>query len=261
MGQMIWLELSDFWWLPEHVTSTELLVGVGHHHPLTDDENPCSVEWFHSVGDGHELSRARRQYRLNFLKEWRSLCNNTNVYRTLELFTSDTGQSEILGPFLVDIDNSNWKDGYEENLRDALLVARRVVDFLSRHCKLRDRDLRVFFSGRKGFNIEVRPQALGIDGPVAQQKRLSAEKLQEIVNHFGTGSNTVSCKDTTIDQIYGNRFSNYKLKHPYIRLHGSWNKWVGENNIWKARSKIELTPEELATLTVDEICARAERLK
>jgi hypothetical protein len=261
MDQMTWHELSDFWWLPEHIASSELLVGVGHHHPLTDDENPCSVEWFHSVGEGDELSHACRQYPLNFLKKWQSLCNNTNVYRTLELFTSDTGQSEILGPFLVDIDNTNWNDVYEENLRDALLVTRRVMDFLSRHCKLRNQDRRLFFSGRKGFNIEVRPQALGIDGPVVQQIRLSAEKLQEIINHFGTGINIVSCEGTNIDRIYGDRYSNYKLKHPYIRLYGSWNKWGGENNIWKARSRIELSLEELMTLTVDEICARAERLK
>lgn len=175
-------ELSDFWWLPEHIASSKLLVGVGHHHPFTDDENPYSAEWFHSVGEGDELSHACRRYPPNFPKKWQSLCNNTDVYRTLELFTSDIGQSKILGPFLVDIDNANWNDGYEENVRDAFLVTRRVMDFLSRHCKLRNQDRRVFFSGRKGFNIEVRPQAIGIDGPVVQQIRLSAEKLQEIIN-------------------------------------------------------------------------------
>ena len=251
------LEASDLWWLPKHETSEKLLIGVGHHYPITDDDNPCSVKWFHSINERHELSCDRKQYQLDFLKEWRSLCNNTNVYRTLKLFASTTGQGEILGPFLVDIDNSNWKDGYEEDLNDALVVARKVIAFLKIHWNLNDRDIRIFFSGRKGFNIEIRPLALSIAGSAADQIKLSSGKLQEIINHFGTGSNTVS-KNTTIDQIYGNRFTNYELKHPYIRLHDSWNKWGKEKGAWKARRKIELTPQELANLTVDEICARAE---
>lgn len=259
MSQVNLLEPSDFWWLPEHESSGKLLVGVGHHRPLTDDDDPCSVEWFHSVSEGHGLSPERKQYPLDFLKEWRSLCNNTNVYRTLELFASNSSQSEILGPFLVDIDNSNWKDGYEENLDDALLVACMVVDFLSGHWKLSDQDLRVFFSGRKGFNIEARPQALGIDGSATNQVKSSSDKLQEIISHFGTGSNTVSSGDTLIDKIYGDRFSNYKLKHPYIRLHGSWNKWVGNDAIERARRKIELSLDKLHNSKADEICVEAEK--
>jgi len=261
LSQIAQLQPSDFWWLSGHETGRDLFVGVEHHHPPTDDEDYYSMQRFHSVGAGHKLSRARKHYRLDFLNQWRSLCNNTNVYRTLELFASDKGQSEVLGPFLVDIDNSNWKDGYEENLGDALAVTCTVVEFLSKHWKLSERDLRVFFSGRKGFHIEVRPEALSMAGSVADQLKLSAEKRQEIIEHFGTRNNIVSSGGTLIDPVYGDRFDKYKLKHPYIRLHGSWNKWVGNDGIERARRKIELSLDKLSDSRAEEICAQAEKLE
>jgi hypothetical protein len=259
MSQINQSELSDFWWLPKIRAKENWLVCVGHHHPLTDDDNPCSIKWFQSVGVGRELSYELKKYRLDFLAKWRALCNNTNVYRSLELFPSETGQSEVLGPFLVDIDNSSLQDGYKENLHDSLLVTRGVVGFLRNHWKLRSFDIRIFFSGRKGFNIEICPEALGINGSIADQIGLSANKLEEIIKQFGTGSNEVSEEGTNIDRIYGSCRSGYKLKHPYIRLHGSWNEWALNNNMRKARRKIELAFNELDTLTVGEICARAER--
>lgn len=260
LSQITPLQLSDFWWLSKHELENKLFVGVGHHPPLREDDIPMPLEeWFHSLDEGMQLLRACKRYSLDFLKKWRSICNNTNVYRTLELFASNTGQSQILGPFWVDIDNENCENGCEENLDDALAVACTVVEFLSSHRKLSDHDMRVFFSGQKGFHIEVRPEALGIVGSAADQLKLSALKLQEIINHFGTGSRTVSSRGTHIDPVYGDRFDNYKLKHPYIRLHGSWNKWVGNDGIERARRKIELSLDKLSDSTAEEICAQAEK--
>lgn len=256
---MDWFEQSDFWWLPEDTSRRNLLVGVGHHCPFTDDDEPCSVKWFHSVSGGRQLTCDRKMYPLHFLAQWRSLCNNTNVYRTLELYDSGTEERRILGPFLVDIDNSVPTDGYEENLSDALLVVRKVADFLSKHWSLSERDIRIFFSGRKGFNIEIRPRAVGIGGPVASQLKSSGDRLEEIINHFGTGSNTLTSKGTVIDRIYGRPPGRYKLRPPDIRLHSSWNEWRSQEGTLKGRKRIELTHQELVTWTVDEICTRAER--
>jgi len=248
---MTMFEISDFWWLAENEVEDELFVGIGHHPPLNDDNIPMSLDkWFHSLDKDLQLSCTYIKYPLVFIERWRAICNNTNVYRTLKLFTRDTGQPQTLGPFLLDIDNE------QENLDDALVVARNVVDFLTINWNLKDCDIHIFFSGRKGFNIEIRPQGINILGSTAEQLKSSALQLKEIKNHFGASS-----RGTLIDPVYGDRFDNYRLKHPYIRLHGSWNKWIGENGICKARRRIELTLQELASLTADEICTKAEKPK
>jgi len=259
LSQINLLELSDFWWLSENEIEDELFTGMGHHAPLADSDDPLPLNaWFHSLSENMQLSCTYELYPLDFLTKWRSVCNNTNVYRTLKIFTSNQGVARFLGPFLVDIDSSNWKDGYEENLGDALDVARKVVHFLIVDWGLRAGDIRIFFSGRKGFNIEIRPQALGIVGSVADQLMLSAKKRQEIVEQLDVCNNTISSAGTRIDPVYGDRFNNYELKHPYIRLHDSWNKWARNNGITCARRKIEISLDKLFDSTVDEICARAE---
>lgn len=259
LSQVNLLEPSDFWWLSDNEVQDQLLIGLGHHPPLGEDDTPMPLkEWFHSLGEGMQLSTDYELYPMDFLEKWRSLCNNTNVYRTLELFTSSTGQGEIFGPFLVDIDNSKQVDGYEENLDDALFVACRVADFLIKHWQLSERDLRVFFTGRKGFNIEVRPSALGIGGTLENQIKFSRKRLSDIISYFGAGSNTVTSRHTTIDLVYGGRFNNHELKYRYVRLHGSWNKWVGNDGIERARRKIELSLNKLFDSIAEEIYVKAE---
>jgi len=117
--------------------------------------------------------------------------------------------------------------------------------------------MRIFFSGRKGFNIEICPRALGIRVSVNNQVELSAKKLEEIIGTLIT--NKASKSKTVIDRIYGNRFG-YRLKHPYIRLHDSVNKWICSDGKAIARRRIEITSEELQTKNAVEIALESERL-
>lgn len=254
---------SDFWWTEEQHRS--LYVGVGHHKPLTDDDDPCGIKWFHSLENGC-LSEVEKRYPLPFIHQWRNACNNTNVYRTLRLF-DDKGQSVVLGPFLIDIDNSqSVKNGYKEDLEDALKVVRATIELLrGKPYAIQDNYLRLFFTGRKGFNIEVRPSALRIsmcDTADAQIKS-SSTKLDEIIktlrrrNNIDTNATTaVSDGGTVIDRIYGDRFG-YRLKHPYIRLHSSINEWISKRGSKMARRKIRLSPDELFSSSAKQICQKA----
>jgi len=63
-----------------------------------------------------------------------------------------------------------------------------------------------------------------------------------------------------IDQIYGSRYSGYRLKHPDLRLHSSINKWVMSNGKAMARMKIEIILDELNQLDAGEIADRSEKL-
>jgi len=184
-------------------------------------------------------------YGLDFLNEWRNACQNTNVYRTLKVLDLNTRNAIFLGPFLIDIDSSTWDNGYEEHLNDAQSITHKVVEYLTKELGLSLSDLHIFFSGRKGFNIEVRPEAIGINGSINVQARLSSKKLDEIItflrnknNITDFSTNVVSNQGTVIDRIYGDRF-RYNLKHPYIRLSNSVNSWIGKQRKPMARTKAE----------------------
>jgi len=264
---------SDFWWLTGDQLAENWSVGVGHHEPLPDEfngltlapsqEEPSFHHWRHSLDEDDRPSNEFKRYPLHFLETWRSRWNNRNVYRTLLLFPDLPEGQRALGPFLVDIDGQDWAHQSLQDLDDTLRIARQVVSFVTNRWQLTpDRDLRIFFSGRKGFNIEAIPDSLGIRGNVDQQTRASADCLDTSIRQLqeqnsvqpGNGS-TVSAHGTSIDRIYGNRFG-YRLKHPYIRLHNSWNTWA--SNGVTERVRLELSVDQLRTEAMNSICARAE---
>lgn len=252
---------SDFWWVsPEEETRYRFLY-LGHHHPVSDDENPFAVSWFHSLKEDH-FSKSKVRYQSGFLETWRERCTNTNVYRSLKLFSTMEGSSALMGPFLVDIDNSQWSasgDALEENLEDALDVTCRTVKLLTSKWQISERDFKVFFSGRKGFNIEIRPWALGITGNFINQLRLSFEKQNEIMKILTTKqfNNTVGLRGTVIDPIYGTRLSGPELKHPFVRLHDSINLW--RTNIGEVgRRRICIAPDVLYSININEILNKCD---
>jgi len=237
---------SDLWWVDGG--KKDYLLYVGHHLPITDDDEPHLTRWFHSL-EGGRFCKRRVRHPAAFLQTWKDLCGNVNVYRSLQLFAppgEDAGS--VLGPFLIDIDNSEWDDdlgGFRENLQDALDVARRAVGVLNTGWALRNNDLRVFFSGRKGFNFEIRPSAPGIKGSAPEQLEKSWELQDRIRSELQAQGNfegsAVGKEGTVIDSIYGSSRLGPKLNHPYTRLHGSINRWIGTTgDISRRRLEIQV---------------------
>lgn len=260
--------LSDFWWLLKNVTIEDLLVGVGHHQEVADNEDvPPLDDWYRSLDQEGYPSNDIQHYPINFLNKWRSAFKNTNVYRTLKVFDQKTKEATLLGPFLIDIDNSIGDNCYRENLNDAQAVTRQVVTYLVKRLRLSLQDFRIFFSGRKGFNVEIRPEAIGINGSVPDQIRLSSSKLNNLIDYLrsknkvqNSRKNAVSNQGTVIDRIYGDRFNGYTLKHPCVRLHGSINRWIGGDGKAVARRKIEITPDQLWEMSAKAISDESEKL-
>jgi hypothetical protein len=235
----------DFWWLTSDQQTTYTRVAFGHHRPIRDDEDPRSVDWKVQAG------------RVSQVDNWRGRFESTNVYRGLIVATAPLYAEQLLGPFLIDIDNS------DENLEDVLLVTRKTAQILEHQLGVDPRNLRVFFTGHKGFNLEIHPQAVGLEGTIDSQVRKSADYLHGIVEALRVGRswqtiNQVSDAETVVDQIYGGRRSGYGLKHCYLRLHDSLNCWIASDGTAKSRMKTELTMDELSQLTIGEIVARSE---
>jgi len=167
-----------------------------------------------------------------------------------------SGGQELIGPFVVDIDNE------QQNLQDAFDVAKNTFEYLrDSHC-VEENHIRVFFTGRKGFNLEVLPKALAIRGCLEDCITQSADKLDLIIDHLRQReewrtSNQVSSNETVIDRIYGNRTFGYGLRHFWVRLHGSWNEWITPAGV-RSRMKVHLTSDELRRLSISDIVARSE---
>lgn len=256
---------SDFWWLSEEQAAQPWLVGVGHHDPWgalwngvdepaptgsasIDQDQPTLNGWAHSVDEQNQVSAEFKRYPVSFISDWRSRWDNCNVYRTMRLWRQSEGGEAILGPFLVDIDNEN------EDLDDALEVTRRALAYMVEAWKLTaEQDVCIFFSGRKGFNIEAVPASLGIAGNIDQQIRASAECRDIIIRGLKerdsvelADGNTVSAPGTVIDRVYSLGFG---LTHPYIRLHDTFNCWRSSVRP-HCRRRVRLTIDELSHLSI-----------
>ena len=254
---------SDLWWVEPVVGAQHRFLYVGHHLPISDDDEPLATSWFHSIAGDH-LSEEKVRCPTTFLETWKARCANSNVYRSLQLFASAENGEALLGPFLIDIDNSTWDEStelYRENLQDALDVARRAAKLLTTRWGISTRDLRIFFTGRKGFNLEVRPSTLGIQGSHHQQLEESSKKLSTLVDELRArvglrGTNVVGSQGTSIDMIYGSQRRGIALRHPYIRLHKSINRWRS-GGLDISRRKVELQLDELWSGDIEAIVARS----
>ena len=231
------MAMTDFWWLTPEQTNKYVYVELVHHQPLTDEDdaphqsfnNPC----FAGI---QSISKLCNKYQ------------NTNVYRSLKIWSDNSKGEALSGPFVVDIDNS-------KNLDDTLIVTRKAVKCIFNSYNLKESDLRLFFTGHKGFNIEVLPSALGLAGTQSERDNkadcIRGKIISELRRNAGLASqpgqcrNLVSEQGTLIDPI-----------HKHVRLHGSINKWI-ENGGQKARRKIVLTLKELRSLQIKQIVHQA----
>ena len=252
---------SDFWWLSEEQASQAWLIGLGHHredddrritlHDL-DPDQPTLLDWDHSLNERGEGSGLFTAYPLSFMNEWCLRWDNHNVYRTMKMFPESGHGEAILGPLLVDIDSQDWKSQPLEDLEAALRMARHAITVVIQEWGLKpEEDVRIFFSGRKGFNIEAIPSRLDITGNIDQQIRTSAGCLDTIRQELG-----ISADGPTIDPVYGNRYG-FRLKHPYIRLHDSVNCWRS-SAVTQRRRRVRLTIDELSGLSMARILQLAE---
>lgn len=230
------MALTDFWWLTPEQANKYVYVELVCHQPLTDEDDA-------PYNDFNNPSFAKIQN----IPKWCNTYQNTNIYRSLKIWPDNLKKEVLSGPFVIDIDN-------DDNLIDALNVTRKVVGCVFNSYNLKESDIRLFFTGHKGFNIEVLPSAFELAGAQSEQDN-KAERIRkkiiselrrnaESTSELGQCSNIVSEQGTIIDPI-----------HNHVRLHDSINKWI-ENGV-QARKKIELTLGELNNLPIEHIITKS----
>lgn len=236
--------VSELWWMTQNEVAKFSWLEVLHLAPHSDEPGtgltPMSVACYRSIAIEGGLSRESQRYPIRFLDTWREQCSNTNVFRSMVLYSASEGGEELAGPFVIDIDSNSgsWKAGFAPNINDALQTATRILAGpLSR---LRETDCRVFFTGHKGFRIEVRPQALGV-----ANGRDWEEASREALHSY----RDLQVGSAIIDK-----------PHDELRLHESVNCWIAQDGRMMYRMTYELSLSKVLSLDADAMSQRGEAL-
>lgn len=223
---------TDFWWLSSEEARHYGHVDLFHQEPYSDepdtDREPLS----------HPMVRSDRRYPLESIRQWKAKFRNINVFRSFGLYSSDTNGAEVIGPFLLDIDRIIEKDGgYIPDLGKALEDTRILV---TEYCSnFNDKNYRVFFTGHKGFHIEIDPKAICISLNINRRPQFESRR-KEINEKFG---------DAFVDRF-----------HDHVRLHNSVNRWIDYSGQTLDSMNFEISINELFGLSAEDIFVKAKSL-
>lgn len=239
--------MNDFWWLPDKWSN----LNVGLRRFDADD----AVEWQFRA----DLANFQP---IAALAASRQKLGNRNVHRTLLLF-DEFKQPAIAGPFYLDIDSDIGLDGLP-NIEGALKAAQTCLQVLLEH-GVKYSDIRILFSGHKGFSIEVRPEALKID--TGQTARMSdwAHRHTLILNEARrrSGTSNPSTSLTIIDGVVTDaivrRTPPFNLRHHYLRLSDSINDWGSPAGGTKIGFKFEISNRMLFDLAASDLILESSR--
>ena len=236
-------ELSDFWWLSSDERENYNHVYFCYQEPYSDEDHsekePLNVSRYFGLDSDLNLTTKQKYYPLEYISFWKQHNNSINVFRSFGLFDENLSSDILYGPFIMDIDREDNKDyqGYKQDIKQALEDVRTLVNkYLNTY---KENEYRIFFTGHKGFHIEVCPEVLNISKSENRYEKFNSIRKK-------------------INSVFGERFID-KI-HDEIRLHNSINRWIAYDGKIMNRMKFELTVNDISNMTADEICKKSEDL-
>lgn len=223
---------TDFWWLSAEEAREYGYIDLFHQEPYSDEPNTDKEPRYCPMLAGE------KRYPLEFISQWKRGFKNINVFRSYTLYISDTDGKGIIGPFLLDVDRTLEKDGgYIADLRKALEDTRLLV---KKYCSnLKNEDYRIFFTGHKGFHIEIHPRAISIP-PNVDRWQYFENRRKEINTRFG---------NSFVDKF-----------HSHVRLHNSINSWIDYSGRQVCSANFEVSIDELFSFSIKDIVGKAKNL-
>ena len=217
------LDEDEFWWLSPEEKEGFKYIRPGYQNKLPNDVIP-------DVKFGGRI-------KINNLTFWCSEHRMENVHREFNLYLKGVRKCDTLeGPVLLDFDNS------DENLESACKCTTEALRFLQYNLGINlSADCRVFFSGRKGFHIELRPIAIVSEllerAGHFQRPLLHLKLIRRLQSNFGLSgtTNQLDQKRTFLDK-----------EHQAKRINGSVNAWTSNGHVYR-RKMVPVVPERLAS--------------
>ena len=169
------------------------------------------------------------------LDHYRKRYNNTSVFCTVQRFglPKETPDEAHISPFYLDFDGTRAGMENVEGIRRSKLDASRVLEYLPKIAVPLEA-VRCFFSGAKGFHIEVPAELFGAT---------PRSNLNEIWKQFALELKSKLGLESLDDTVYSQR-----------------RQWRLVNSVHKTTNlhKIPLTPDELKNWTVEQIMETAK---
>ncbi|MBI4338625.1 MAG: hypothetical protein HY680_01585 [Chloroflexi bacterium] len=219
---------EEFWWLSALGRPIEGYVGVARSWWTPREYNPgwCECSSRKSIQE---------------LWGWAQRHQLENVHRTLAVYRTIGSEADIVGPFVVDIDcdeETALANGTlpHHELAAAQAFTLRVVDHYL-HTGITEEDLRVCFSGHKGFHVEV-----------LMRKRREFLHASDLSDDNGPWRQELKALQS---QVRTQKGLVIDLPHGFVRLKETWNVWT-----MKARC-IGITIDALRTMSIADILTRA----
>ena len=140
------------------------------------------------------------------------------------------------GPFLFDFDNSG------ENLLAACSTTQEALGFILSEYSLDPiRDRRTFFSGLKGFHIELRPAAIKLELLRTRRGRTRIE--WELIEHLRQWSGIEMDNPNVADNVLDPDGTILDPQHCAKRVNESINVWLAKGVVRKM--KMVLVPTDV----------------
>jgi hypothetical protein len=168
-----------------------------------------------------------------------------NLWRSWEVY-ADPDQRVSLGPvpLLVDIDDQDYDLCKAYTLTDSCL---NLLEDNPQWAGEPER-IRVIFTGRKGFHLEIKPPA-PLDAEEFRETIFS--ELEKRIGLIRSGA----CTNIYLDTTLIDRF------HKFIRITGSCNSWKDENGILIRRRVLSMTPDEFRRAKIEDIVRKSSVVK
>ena len=248
MSPVEWAPGEEFWWLRDW-DYAQLHCTLAHEAVSGPTGEP------HQVLDETGLTRATEVG--EFWRQWKG----ENIHRSVKVWAeAPRGEPLALVSWVIDIDGPEAEPD-DIRVGDAQGVAVRALDWLLEELRFSTTAVRVYFSGHKGFHIEVdpfaleaigivpdtptdaRPGTIGASGPYAAAR---ARLLRHLLGYEGRRPpNKVGMRGTVIDP-----------QKERVRLTNSINRWR-DNGQTRAGRKVRLRFEELLALSPEAVFARS----
>jgi len=218
---------EEFWWLTR--------LGL----PISGQVGVALNQWTPPACD--VLFREFRDLvSIDSLASWAAQRNWENVHRTLEVSNILDTHSFAVGPFVIDIDTDEKcfdekAKPTDSQLEDARRLTLEVVEyFIGKGVPLAD--LRVYFSGHKGFHVELVFPTNPEFHHASNWNCLWNKEIRELQGTFRS-----SKINTTIDPV-----------HYHVRLNTSINCW-GPLEFESRQRVTRMTREELLAISVAQL--------
>jgi hypothetical protein len=170
---------------------------------------------------------------------FRNEFNNTGLYLSAYWYDSEeVKDANLYGNFYLDFDN---EDDFERARRDAMNAVHYLCTYNS-GCRIPERFIRVFFSGKKGLHIVVPAIVFGIepDRNLNEYFRMMAELI--------------------LIRTKGDDFKKDKEESTDLKIYDRRRLFRVPNSIHQSTGlfKVPLTTDELKTATYEEILFKAK---